>query len=88
MKEYRTEIKTLQERVDELIKKNEKMDKEIINLLEQKDELMKKNAEKDEQMGEMMELIEGLKKEITALKNEIAILKKNNNSKYLCLNNY
>ena len=33
MKEYITEIKKLQERVDELIKKNEKMDKEIIILL-------------------------------------------------------
>ena len=33
MKEYITEIKKLQERVDELIKKNEKMDKEIISLL-------------------------------------------------------
>ena len=39
MKKYITEIKKLQERVDELIKKNEKMDKEIISLMEQRDEL-------------------------------------------------
>jgi peptidoglycan hydrolase CwlO-like protein len=86
MKVYITEIKKLKETVAELIKKNEKMDKEIISLLNQKHELLEKNAEKDEQMEEMLELIKEQKNEIVTLKNEIATLKKIQPFKNQCQN--